>query len=169
MWFFITKQQLYAVCDVNFIKTSSSSSSSRRHKNVVESLLSFYKNVVQCFNKGYVTDESTFEKSVLNQPLWGKKYITYYVGRRKNVLFLRNWIRSGVKVVGDLPFRNGVLDENEMNNMLDNKTNMYFEVRLVKTALYQYRMNIVNGNKESVVQIRPISKSCMEFLHAIRT
>ena len=122
----------------------------------VESLLSFYKNAVQCFNKAYVTDESTFEKSVLNQPLWGNKYITYYVGRRKNVLFLRNRIRSGIRVVGDLPFRNGVLDENEMYNMLDNKTNMYCEVMLVKTALYQYRMNIVNGNKESVVQIRPL-------------
>ena len=35
----------------------------------VESLLSFYKNAVQCFNKAYVSDESTFEKSVLNQPL----------------------------------------------------------------------------------------------------
>ena len=80
----------------------------------VESLLSFYKNAVQCYNKAYVTDESTFEKNVLNQPLWGNKYITYYVGRRKNVVFLRNWIRSGVRVVGDLPFRNGVLDENEM-------------------------------------------------------
>ena len=48
------------------------------------------------------------------------------------------------------------VDENEMYNMLDNKTNMYCEVMLVKTALYQYRMNIVNGNKESAVQIRPL-------------
>ena len=40
--------------------------------------------------------------------------------------------------------------------MLDNKTNMYCEVTLVKTALYQYRMNIVNGNKKSVVQIIPL-------------
>ena len=71
-------------------------------------------------------------------------------------MFLRNWIRSGARVVGDLPFRNGVLDENEMHNMLDNKTNMYFEVMLVKTALYQYRMNIVNSNEKSVVQIRPL-------------
>ena len=69
---------------------------------------------------------------------------------------LRNWIRSGVRLVGDLPFRNGVLDENEMYNMLHNNTNMYCEVMLVKTALYQYRMNIVNGNEESVVQIRPL-------------
>ena len=69
---------------------------------------------------------------------------------------LRNWIRSGVRLVGDQPFRNGVLDENEMYNMLHNKTNMYCEVMLVKTALYQYCMNIVNGNEESVVQIRPL-------------
>ena len=33
---------------------------------------------------------------------------------------------------------------------------MYCEVMLVKTALYPFRMNLVNGNKESVVQIRPL-------------
>ena len=36
----------------------------------VESLLSFYKNALQCFNKAYVSDESTFQQSILNQPLW---------------------------------------------------------------------------------------------------
>ena len=122
----------------------------------VESLLSFYKNALQCFSKAYVSDESTFQQSILNQPLWGNKYITHYVGCEKSVLFLRNWIRSGFRVVSDLPFINGILDENAMYTMLDNKKNMYCEVMLIKTALYPYRMNIVNGNNESLIPIKPL-------------
>ena len=122
----------------------------------VESLLSFYKNALQCFNKAYVSDESTFQQSILNQPLWGNKYITHYVGCKKSVLFLRNWIRSGVRIVSDLPFINGILDENAMYTMLDNKKNIYCEVMLIKTALYPYRMNIVNGNNESLIPIKPL-------------
>ena len=123
----------------------------------VESLLSVYKNALQCFNKAYVSDESTFQQSILNQPLWGNKYITHYVGCKKSVLFLRNWIRSGVRIVSDLPFTNGILDENAMYTMLDNKKNMYCEVMLIKTALYPYRMNIVNGNNESLIPIKPLT------------
>ena len=50
----------------------------------------------------------------MNQSLWGNKFITHDVGCKKNVLFLRNWIRSGVREVGDLTFTNGVLDERSM-------------------------------------------------------
>ena len=33
---------------------------------------------------------------------------------------------------------------------------MYCEVMLIKTALYPYRMNIVNGNNESLIPIKPL-------------
>ena len=41
----------------------------------------------------------------MNQPLWGNKQITKMTKGKKNVLFLRNWIRSGIRKVGDLIFR----------------------------------------------------------------
>ena len=43
-----------------------------------------------------------------------------------------------------------------MYTMLDNKKNMYCEVMLIKTALYPYRMSIVNGNNESLIPIKPL-------------
>ena len=121
-----------------------------------EMLSCFYKHVLQCFNKAYVNDESFFEKSILNQPLWGKKYITHYIGRRKNVLFLRNWIRSGVRIVDDLPFRNGVLDENAMHLRLNCKQNIHCELMLVKNALYPHRRSIESRNSDTIPVIKPL-------------
>ena len=48
----------------------------------------------------------------MNQPLWGNKFITKMIRGKKIVLFLRNWIRSGIRKVGDLVFTDGILDQN---------------------------------------------------------
>ena len=109
-----------------------------------EILTKFYKEALLCFNKAYVCDEELFERSILNQPLWGNKFITKLVRRKRSVLYLRNWIRSGVRKVCDLPFKNGILDENGMYIKLDCKRNIFCEILLVKKALYPYRECIKN-------------------------
>ena len=83
----------------------------------------FYKAMLKCFNKAFVSDRPAFVSTIMNQPLWGNKYITIMIRRKKNVLFLRNWIRSGIRKVGDLVFIDGNLDENDIHqNLLVNKT-----------------------------------------------
>ena len=71
---------------------------------------SFYKQAFKYYNKAFVCDENEFEKSIMSQPLFGNKFITTYARRKNRVLFLRNWIRGGIRKVGDLVFSNGTLD-----------------------------------------------------------
>ena len=71
----------------------------------------FYRQAFVNYNKAFVCDKNYFENTIMNQPLWGNKYITHMTRCKKNVLFLRNWIRSGVRKIGDLVFRNGILNE----------------------------------------------------------
>ena len=73
-------------------------------------ILFFYRQALKYYNKVFVSDRECFERTIMNQPLWGNKYIVNITHGKKNVLFLRNWIRSGVRVVGDLMFTNGTLD-----------------------------------------------------------
>ena len=112
----------------------------------------FYKEALLCFNKayGYVCDEELFERSISNQPVWGHKFITKLVRRQKSVLYVRNWMRSGVRKVCDLPFKNGILDENGMYIKLDCKKNIFREILLAKKALYPYRECIKNKNDELI-------------------
>ena len=109
----------------------------------IEQLPPFYKAMLKCFNKAFVSDRPAFVNTIMNQPLWGNKYITIMIRRKKNVLFLRNWIRSGIRKVGDLVFINGTLDENDIHQKLISKQNMYSEIMIVKEALRPYQQHLI--------------------------
>ena len=71
----------------------------------------FYRQAFTYYNKALVSDKDLFENTIMDQSLWGNKYVVNIANGKKNVLFLRNWIKSGVRVIGDLMFKNGILDE----------------------------------------------------------
>lgn len=135
----------------------------------VEQLPRLYKKMVKCYNKAYVTDQFTFVNNIMNQSLWGNKYITSHRGCKKNVLFLRNWIRSGIRKVGDLRFRNGTIDEYHVYQNLEWKQNMYTEVKLVKEALRPYKQSLKDGNTlpTNIVRFKKSRDFYNEFKHQL--
>ena len=68
--------------------------------------------MLKCFNKACISDRVVFVNTIMNQPLWGNKFITKMTRGKKNVLFLRNWTRSGIRKVGDLEFIDDIPDQN---------------------------------------------------------
>ena len=99
----------------------------------------FYRQAFTYYNKALVTDKDLFENTIMNQSLWGNKYVVSIANGKKNVLFLRNWIRSGVRVIGDLRFKNGILDEQFAYKKIACKQNIHCEIMLVKHALQPYQ------------------------------
>ena len=81
--------------------------------------------------------------SIYMYPIVGNKYITTLVAGQRSVLFLRNWIRSGIRKVGDLVFTNGILNENHINQTLVCKQNMYVEIMMMKDALRPYQQHFI--------------------------
>ena len=61
------------------------------------------------------------------------------MNRKKNVLFLRNWIRSGIRNVGDIMFVNGIPDADYIYQKLVCKENMYSEIMMVMEVLRPYQ------------------------------
>ena len=94
--------------------------------------------------KAFVSDILAFVNTIMNQPLWGNKYITIMIRRKNNVLFLRNWIRSSIRKVRDLVFIDGTLDENDIHQKLISKQNMYSEIMIVKEALRPYQQHLIH-------------------------
>ena len=89
--------------------------------------------------------------------MWGNKYIVNITHGKKNVLFLRNWIRSGVRVVGDLMFTNGTLDVQFVYQKIACKQNIHCEIMLVKHALQPYEQILkqpVNGTLNNIRHFR---------------
>jgi len=74
----------------------------------------FYKNILTNYNSAFVTSKEQFLENILEQSIWRNKFITHIVQKKKNCLYLRNWIRSGVRKVKDLKCIDGYLDVNRM-------------------------------------------------------
>ena len=85
----------------------------------------------------------------MEQSLWANKFFVQIVGKKKNVLFLRNWIRSGVRKIKDLSFANGILDINAMHRKITKKDNIYCELLIVKKALLPFQQSILLNGTES--------------------
>ena len=75
----------------------------------------------------------------MSQPLFGNKFITTYARRQNRVLFLRNWIRGGIRKVGDHVFSKGILDKRFIYQKLTVRQNIYCDILLVKNTLLPYQ------------------------------
>ena len=84
----------------------------------------FYRDVLLCFNKSFVSFEQEFTDDIGRQCIWGNKHVSVRKRSKKCVLFLRNWIRSGVNKIGDLRFVDGKLDIHYMYRKITSHINM---------------------------------------------
>ena len=127
----------------------------------------FYKKAFKCYNMAFVSDKIYFKSTIMNQSLWGNKFITHNVGCKKNVLFLRNWIRSGVRKVGDLTFTNGVLDERSVYHRIICKRNIHCEIMLVRKALSPYQQSLRVENNGALCTDKPMRSK--DFYNVFRS
>ena len=99
----------------------------------------FYREVLCCFNRAFVTDVDGFKDDIANQCIWGNKFICIRKRSTKSVLFLRNWIRSGVNRVGDLKFVDGKLNIDYIFQKIRLQANILTESLLCGEALLPYQ------------------------------
>ena len=67
------------------------------------------------------------------------------------VLFLRNWIRSGVNKVRDLSFVDGKLNMDRMYDITEHKGNIYTEILTVREALLPYQEYLKDDDRFAYV------------------
>ena len=86
-------------------------------------------------------DAESFRNTIRDQPLWGNRFINVQKRGKKNVMLLRNWIRSGVRYIKDLSFVNGIVDRSVCNAIVD-KRNIHIEYFCISKALLPYMQMI---------------------------
>ena len=117
--------------------------------NEVNNLSSFYKDVLCCFNKVFVSSFDEFKENIVNQCIWGNTYITCRQGNKKCALFLRNWTHSGVNKISDLKFIDGKLNENYIYQKIGFIGNILRKVFLLENALLPFQNELRNISKDS--------------------
>ena len=104
----------------------------------------FYRDVLACYKKVYISDLTSFKYYIANGTIWANKYITQNIGKKKNVLYFRNWIKSGIRVISDINFVNGVLDEAFIYNHVCDQQNIHIEIAILKNALKPYKNELMH-------------------------
>ena len=107
--------------------------------------LPFWKDAIRCYSMLKDIDSVKFKETIFSQQIWGNKFINIKRNKSKQVLFLRNWIRSGIVLVNDLSFQNGILDVDRMYGIIQDKRNLIFELQIVRNALRPYKDYLINN------------------------
>ena len=102
----------------------------------------FYQEMIVKFNKTKIITSQTFKDYILDQPIWGNKFIMF----KKYPLFYKNWIDVNLIKLSNLKFTNGQLDEYHIYNKLKVKANIFQEISILKKALLPYKHIIGTHN-----------------------
>jgi hypothetical protein len=112
----------------------------------VNQLAAFYKEVILSYSKVFSNDKETFLNEIQYECIWGNQHILSKEGKKKKVIFFKNWIKSKIIHIKDLKFTDGILDENFVYSHVRNKQNIYAEIAILKNALLPYRNILRNNN-----------------------
>ena len=64
---------------------------------------------MSAFVRSKPVSEEVFNNDILNQPIFGNKFIT---SKEKKVLYYKNWIESGIRYIKDLKIMDENIDQN---------------------------------------------------------
>ena len=108
---------------------------------VIKKVPEFYMQVLINYNKSKPDVTDSVRSNPGDQIIWGNKAFleTTQNGKKTSTLYFKYWIQSGLIYVKNLKFINGQLDENYIYNKVQNKTNIYIEIHLLKKAMRPYQ------------------------------
>ena len=131
-WASVAKQYIKSFGSENLILKLSTDKLNEAH--FLERMPKFYKEMIVKFNKTKNITLQTFKDNILDQPIWGNKFIVF----KKNALFYKNWINSKLIKLSNLRFINGQLDEYYIYNKVKVRTNIFREISILRKALQPY-------------------------------
>ena len=103
----------------------------------LNSLPSFYKNIIISFCKVNQTEKPVSRDEILNTYIWGNKWISYETASKKHVIYYKSWIESGIIYVKDIKVTQESIDERYIYNKLRTFT--------LKKALQTYLSTILEN------------------------
>ena len=105
------------------------------------------------YNKSKIITPEDFRHNIVDQPLWGNKFITF----NNQTLFYRDWIKSKIISLSNLRIKNGKIDINFVYSRLNNNSNFFDEITILQNALSAYKLDFHNELKYSIMFLYMLS------------
>jgi hypothetical protein len=91
---------------------------------------------------------STSEEILNSVVLWGNKWFTYKEKNINKTLHFKSWQNSGIIYVKDIKLINGLIDQIDIFQRLNDKSDIYSQMKKVQLALKPYQ-NCLQTNTEN--------------------
>jgi hypothetical protein len=138
----------------------------------IKAIPQFYQDSIYAYAKSKEVKYPTNIDDILDQHLWGSRYITYQNNdNKRSALFFKSFIKCGIFKVKNLHFRNGILDENYIYENVKDKTNIFREISILRRALKPFKQYVGNhkGTTLSTVEQVTITQPNMYYTALINT
>ena len=143
-WSFLPKQYLNKFgSDFLVIKTTFNKASMFPP---IKQIPEFYQQIVCAYNKSKIITPEDFISNIVDQPLWGNRFITF----NNQTLFYSNWIESKIISLSNLRIKNGKIDINYIYSILKNKCNFFGEITILQNAIRAYNLDFNNEPKDNI-------------------
>ena len=108
---------------------------------MLKSIPRFYHEVIVAFNKSKNEPYPTTPEQVMSQNIWGNRHLTFYCRKQRSqkCVYYQPWLKHNLYCLHDLPFSDGLLDEQQLYTIIKDKRNIFGEVLILKTILKPFR------------------------------
>ena len=100
----------------------------------------FYQEVVMSYNRSKVMTHTEFCDNILNQPIWGNKYLQF----KNKTMFFKSWIKEGILLIKNLKITCGKLDVGFLYDRIRDKRKFHTEVNILQNALKRVGIKFSN-------------------------
>ena len=106
----------------------------------LNSVPKFYQEIIIAHSAANNAKIPTTTGDIIDQYLWGNKYLTYTNGGKTQCMFSSAFIKSNILKVCDLKFIHGKLDQKYIHNVVSDKRNIFKDISLLNKALKPYNL-----------------------------
>lgn len=115
----------------------------------------FYQHIILSYNKSKDPTPITTHADLINQPLFGNKFLMTKSPKKAVTLLFSNWINQNITHIHHLTFDNGKINIEFLYNKVVSHTNLHIESRKLMQALSPYKNLILNIRATDNVPVSP--------------
>ena len=113
-------------------------------------LSDFYQEVIYAFSKSNELTLPQNKEEILSQSLWGNRFITFQNKlHSRTALYFESFIKSNIFQIKHLSFKNGIVDESYIYQIVKDKSNIFREITILRQALKQFKLLIQNHQAQT--------------------
>ena len=123
----------------------------------LSSIPKIYQEMITAFNKTKTPKVPINKNDLLNNLLWGNRYLIYKdpVIRKNTTLYFKNWIDKGITKIKDILIINSKIDINYIFDKLDRKGNIFSETHKINMVIKPFIYLLDHNIPDALIYVLP--------------